>query len=132
MMTKNRTDRFWDMASARLTLPVGGKLVTSQIVLVDDGYGNRISPAASDLSADNLTNVTSPVSSVAPAGTASQFKLVGETDGCREVFFAYIPSRLRAELISIEFTLEDRALNVRQIRTTLNRKLKPRATSATE
>ncbi|NTH65296.1 hypothetical protein G6L33_15670 [Agrobacterium rhizogenes] len=131
IMMKNRTDRFWEMSSARLALPVGGRLVTSQLVLVEDGAGNYVAPPVSELSADELTNVTSPVSAVAPVGTSSQFRFWGESDGCREVFFAYIPPRLRAASISIEFTLEDRALNARQIRKTLNRRLNPRTSNAT-
>ncbi len=132
VMTKNRTDRHWDMVSARLTLPTGGLLISAEHVTVDDGYGNQIAPPVSDLDPSGLSNVTSPISAVAPVGSSSRFRFMGETDGCREVFYAYIPERLRAESISIEFTLEDKALTVRQIRTTLNRKLKPKASSATE
>lgn len=128
VMTTNKTSSRWKMTSASLTIPVGGKLISEHDV---GTTGPDYDPTPVPLSAidtSELTNSSKPRSIVAPAGSVSRDGFYGQSDGCQETFLAYIPDRLRANSISIVFTLEDNALTTRQSTTTLIRKLPDKIT----
>lgn len=129
--TRTQTPFSWRLSTASLRAPVGGKLISEH---QRQNVGKPYDPVwlpLSEINVDELTNSAKPFSAVAPGGAQSSQWFYGSRDVCSETFFAYIPDRLRASSISIDFTFEDNSLTTRQSSMTLYRELPARAETPT-
>jgi len=128
VLVRNRTDRTWNMRSARLRKPSKGKLVAIDRLGVYDNAGSYLTPSPDELALDDLSAVTRPDSQVGYAGSTVPGR--GRGDISRERLYAFFPKPDRCSIISIEFTLEDNGLSSRRISKMLDRRVAPNNSNA--